>query len=810
MKPTLVRCARSFATFVCLILIVTSAPRAHAGLTLDLQLDRLGFNGDYYYGCSPYLNTNTLAPQLSPGTYRIESPFQPTNGFNQSYVLTTNGSFFQTGGGGNLYNDTDFPEFIKNITNGFWSIYVTNTVTTNVYRFKITTTLNSNSTARVQVTFPTNNATQITNHPNFNWQGPVPWAGNLVVDVSNLDTNGDYNFLDAASLTTSATNWTSGVTLPDGTNRLFVSYSSNATAIVVSSTPTNSAGQVIAGWVSNANIRSYAFSEFSVVTPGAAGGGHTNIAHYRFDLGNAIEHDSSPNGNDFNCGSSWNSPWHIQTTPAAAGSRAMEFFGGSSICLDTTDAAFTNVTTVLAETFSVSLWIKTTVDNGSSDTDDAVDGSTVLWGYNDQYSGTNGVIPLSITGTKAAFYTGDQLGGGATLHSTHDVNDNIYHHIVVTRDRATGQKKIYVDGTLDNTGTGSTNRLNGNDYYFSLGGTSISSYEGLVDDLQIYSGVLTAPEVAYLHSNPGSTVANTTGGSGPTNDFEVSFRCTITRAQNPGAGDVFYCFPGFTSLNLPPNTTNEVHSPNDAFSGSLSGSGTITMYSLSDVINEITNGFWTIYLNRYATNEHQFTFRVAAAGFDSNSLKRVNILSPTNGSTGVTTLPAYSWNGPTNFSSLFVGIIYTNYFADTTNLPPASTNWTSSTPLNPGTNSLYINYDFSGITNLTFTTPVDNSSTPIFNWSVNNITLDSYARADFTVTAGPVPVQLLSPQRIGTNFQSQFLSQTGRTNTVQSRTNLVLGLWVNRTNIIGDGTVKIFVLPVSSGSKAEFYRISSQ
>ena len=68
-------------------------------------------------------------------------------------------------------------------------------------------------------------------------------------------------------------------------------------------------------------------------------------------------------------------------------------------------------------------------------------------------------------------------------------------------------------------------RLTGNNYNLTIGGeayilesnstlTNYSSYKGLLDDLQIYSGVLSDAEVALLYANPGSTVPDVTGGLG--------------------------------------------------------------------------------------------------------------------------------------------------------------------------------------------------------------------------------------------------------------------------------------------------------
>ena len=121
---------------------------------------------------------------------------------------------------------------------------------------------------------------------------------------------------------------------------------------------------------------------------------------------------------------------------------------------------------MLAGNFSLSAWVKTTVTNGS-DFNNAFFGGVVFWAYND-HNNTNDTIPLSMTGNKAAFTTrGTNSGQSDTLHSLTQVNDGVYHLLTITRDGTTGEKKIYVDGNLEDSQAGTTQPLNGNDYYMS-------------------------------------------------------------------------------------------------------------------------------------------------------------------------------------------------------------------------------------------------------------------------------------------------------------------------------------------------------
>ena len=293
-------------------------------------------------------------------------------------------------------------------------------------------------------------------------------------------------------------------------------------------------------------------------------GGHKIAAHYDFDNSGSIGQDSSGNGNDMSGPTTWG-PVYQFDADAEAGDGAVQFFGTS--CLYANDQTLTNLNAVLAGSFTISAWVKTTVSNGDDDSD-AFFGATIFWADNDQ-GNTNDTIPLSITGSKAAFTTRDHLGNNNTLHSNSSVNDGNYHLITVTRDQASGQKKIYVDGNFETSEIGTTDPLNGNNYNLTIGGdsyysdgtgTNFYAYKGLLDDVQIYSGVLSGNDVAYLYANPGSNVVDTAGS-----DFNMALNTT----------DLAWTTGGDTSWLV--ETTNTQDSVSAAQSGSVTGNQSSTL-----------------------------------------------------------------------------------------------------------------------------------------------------------------------------------------------------------------------------------------
>jgi hypothetical protein len=162
------------------------APAARAGLTVDIHL----YHDTYGYYFYPWLNVTTNTPNFPDGYYMIASPQIPTGGSQLQYQATNNTLNF-VNGGGNYYGD--FNSFLFGITNGQWSIFVTNSISTNQYKFTVTVTgVTSNGFGPPAVAvFPTNGAVNVTSQPLFSWTGPTNWAGSLYVQDLYVDTNGN-------------------------------------------------------------------------------------------------------------------------------------------------------------------------------------------------------------------------------------------------------------------------------------------------------------------------------------------------------------------------------------------------------------------------------------------------------------------------------------------------------------------------------------------------------------------------------------------------------------------------------------------
>jgi hypothetical protein len=245
------------------VLSTFAAPTARAGLTMEMDLILF----DNTYSFSPNLGTNAAAPAVPFGNYLVVSPGWPTNGANALYHYDANG-FNQVGGGSYGFANFDASDFndsfIKNITNGQWSIFVTNSAVTNVYYFTVTANIGSNSIPSVTIIYPPNNALNVTNQPTFLWQGGPTNYSDLVL----------YQGPNSAYLPVTQTSYF-GFTAANGLDNFNVHYDHYSTTDVVSSVPLNGASQPLSSWVSTAHLQDISTSQFTVGSP---------VANFNADL----------------------------------------------------------------------------------------------------------------------------------------------------------------------------------------------------------------------------------------------------------------------------------------------------------------------------------------------------------------------------------------------------------------------------------------------------------------------------------------------------------------------------------------------
>jgi hypothetical protein len=568
--------------------------------------------------------------------------------------------------------------------------------------------------------------------------------------------------------------------------------------------------QIYTGVLSDTEVASL-YANPGTTVPDVAGGSGGPVVHYDFDEGTVLATDVSGNNNNIVHAGNFGGSGPSIRSDTAAGSGSVSFDGGSYL------TASSNLLSTLAGEFSVSLWLKTSQSFGSQN-DYAWAGAGVIAADSPNW-GAKDLIPVALTGGQVAFNVGDGISDD-TLNSSATVNDNTWHHVVVTRSLSPGERQIFIDGTLDSSKGGSTTLLN-SPVLLTIGAKSDASdpdpaspdnngsngYEGLLDDVQIYNRVLSPDEVAFLYQNPGATITISSSTPYP---VDVCLQLTIVRSQDPNIGEYFSAGVLFNSVNPAPTTTNSVHSPHDFYSAEQYPSGNGAIFntissSLDDVLHECTNGLWKIYINQNSPTQQVYSFQVSISGLDTNLLQAVTVFSPTNGAVNVATNPMFYWAGPTNFSTLQIELL-----SGPVAFPPVTaTNWPSPPTLNYGSDRFDVDYNSTNFPGVTFTTPVDASSNPVRTWTTTVI-LVSESFNNFVVGApAPLPVLITNLTQTSGNLQFSFETLAGRPHIIEARTNLATGIWVPLTNFIGDGSLKQFTLPATN-PPIQFFRVNTQ
>lgn len=444
--------------------------------------------------------------------------------YHEVYSWNTNYQFVGGVGPGSTTYGLGFGslgDMLNAFTNGPWKLVMNvGDPSQQTYSFWMSApNFTSNTFPAVHVLSPTNGAVNVTNNPAFTWVGTNSDSyGEVDVNVS-----GSYqSYYNSDTLPPTSTNWNPGQTLNQGTFSFDASYfNSNAPTVLIITTPTNSLGQTPPGWVTTNRLFADDSAQFTVGVADPSGTSHTLVAHYPWDGtnndGTASGADTSGNGYDMSYSGSFGSQGGVNwTNDAAAGPGAIQFYdgdGNSGGYVGWTNPTPPGLLSALAGSFSVACWIKTTQSNFGWNQAPAFYGAGIVSADNGGQA--NDVVPIALTGGTIGFNTGGDSDD--TVNSATSVNDGNYHHVVVTRNQLTGQKIIYIDGVLDSFSSGTTNLLN-DPQKLTIGsladasnpdpndGSYYNGYDGEVDDLQVYSGVLSSNEVAQLYSNPGSTI----------------------------------------------------------------------------------------------------------------------------------------------------------------------------------------------------------------------------------------------------------------------------------------------------------------
>lgn len=182
---------------------------------------------------------------------------------------------------------------------------------------------------------------------------------------------------------------------------------------------------------------------------------------------------------------------------------------------------------------SISFWVQTAVvDNSSWPNARFIIDRDICFGARDWSVGLG-------QGGKIQFQTGT-TNTDFILTSTVDVNDSIWHHIVVIRDSAGQGKKIYIDGQLNTSAQFDNQQFlnNSEPIYFAAcvcDPVGHKYFPGAIDDIRIYNRPLTEEEIQHLFFEGGWIPVELTSFTASVQENNVTLNwSTATELNNQG------------------------------------------------------------------------------------------------------------------------------------------------------------------------------------------------------------------------------------------------------------------------------------
>jgi hypothetical protein len=246
------------------------------------------------------------------------------------------------------------------------------------------------------------------------------------------------------------------------------------------------------------------------------------VYHYAFDDGSGtFAADSAGTNTGVLVGAT-----KPQWVAGRLGLSALSFSGNGAVQVSS------DLFTPLGATSTFSAWVKTTqTGNNNHQLAPALTGV-------DQ-AGTTGDINWGTL--NAAGDIGIYVGDTGGIYSTTPINDGQWHNVTMTRDALTGAVQLYIDGTLNATGSFDVGYKAAQFYLIGALATRNSSgnvtganyFNGQIDDVQIYNRVLGSDEVAEIGaapSAPASLVVSTVPDSGSM--LQLTWTNTSNLAQN--------------------------------------------------------------------------------------------------------------------------------------------------------------------------------------------------------------------------------------------------------------------------------------
>jgi len=136
-----------------------------------------------------------------------------------------------------------------------------------------------------------------------------------------------------------------------------------------------------------------------------------------------------------------------------------------------------------------------------------------------------------------ACFTLNATGGEVKARGATIINDNQWHHIAGVYDMDTGDVFLYVDGNVDASGptSGNIKDSTGRPIYIGAGWDTISDFwEGLIDEVRIYSRALSPEDVMELYESRELATSPTNASNPAPADGAIDVPACVVLSWKPG------------------------------------------------------------------------------------------------------------------------------------------------------------------------------------------------------------------------------------------------------------------------------------
>lgn len=187
----------------------------------------------------------------------------------------------------------------------------------------------------------------------------------------------------------------------------------------------------------------------------------------------------------------------------------------------------------VTDDFTICAWVKTTTAGSG---DDHWESRAILHA---EASGVGNDFGFGMNQDEYLIFGNGDGSSDYSIAGSTVINTGEWVHACVTRQKSSGQIRLYVDGELDGFGIGSTTSLSDSTYAYIAGANDGGQHwDGNIDDIRIYDSVLNAAEIRSIAGRTASCLMPVSSASSMSSPVATPGGSGGGRRGGPGRGGV--------------------------------------------------------------------------------------------------------------------------------------------------------------------------------------------------------------------------------------------------------------------------------